>query len=406
VPDTESTATIHSPATQDFSESDDEILDNFAEGPQPGDPPPAGDTHDDGLPMGLGGERGKQSEPASSTLEADIVNGTTRQPGETSPPGQSADRSPPVQGSAGETGAETSPEPSGEPETPEFPPALLQMAGLADADAAKAAGFQDSDALFAAIRWRSQLLTPGAQPAVASVQEQVPGTGVYRRPTQQPPAPVFQEPTPKPEESAGVTPFELPADKRDMLDEDLLAVLDQMNAHYQQEFKTLRSSAGQREAELARQQAAEEESRFDAAVQALGGDWEDVFGEGSGADLQRAGHIDPVAMTNFNHRALLFEAVEAVREVNAKQGYKPMTLEQEVHWALMQRYPDKFRNVISGNSQPSGRRGVTASRPTQRKMPPGSQNQKVLADVNAMLRKKGSVPLDMGHGEEEFDGDI
>ena len=63
--------------TQDFSGSDDEIVDNFAEGPQPGDPPPKGDTHDDGLPMGLGGEKGKQSEPASSTLEADIVNGTT-----------------------------------------------------------------------------------------------------------------------------------------------------------------------------------------------------------------------------------------------------------------------------------------------------------------------------------------
>ena len=55
---------------QDFSGSDDEILDNFAEGPKEvGDAPPMDDTHDDGTPMGLGGEKGKQSEPASSTLD-------------------------------------------------------------------------------------------------------------------------------------------------------------------------------------------------------------------------------------------------------------------------------------------------------------------------------------------------
>jgi hypothetical protein len=112
-------------------------------------------------------------------------------------------------------------------------------------------------------------------------------------------------------------------------------------------------------------------------------------------------------MTNFNHRALLFDTVQAVREVNAKQGYKPMALEQEVQWAMMQRYPDKFQQIISGNSngKPGQRRGVTASRPTQRNTPPKSQNAKVLSSVDAMLRKRHGYGLDMGH-EEEFDGDI
>jgi hypothetical protein len=387
---------------QDFSGSDDEILDNFADGPLPDD----ADTHDDGTPMGLGGEKGKQAEPASSTLEADIVNGTTKQPGEE--PEDTAGEPQPVQ-DASETGSETKPEPPDEPETPEFPPALLQMARLADADAAQAAGFQTPEALFAAIKWRSQLLAPGAQPAQSSEQ------GLYRRRSDRTPAPTTPTPTaPEPvsEREGEAQSFELPADKMGMLDEDLQEVIRQMNDHYQgrdasqqRELQALRAELNKRDESRELQQAHDEEMQFDKAVQALGEDWRDVFGEGNGRDLDLAGQSDPVAMTNFNHRALLFETVQAVREVNAKQGYKPMTLEQEVQWALMQRYPDKFQQTISGNSKPGPRPGVTASRPTQRKTPPKSQNEKILSDVNAMLKKQHGYSLDMGQ-EEEFDGEI
>lgn len=381
---------------QDFTGSDDEIMDNFAGGPDP---------NNDGTPMGLGGEKGKQSEPASSTLEADIVNGTTKQPGETLPPEDPAGAPEPVQ-DAGEKGPETTPEPdSKEPETPEFPPALLQMAGLADAAAAQAAGFQNPEALFAAVKWRSQLSAPGTQPARPSAQ------GLYQRPTGQPAAQPAPETAIKPK--AEVQPFELPADKMDLLDEDLQGMLRQMNEHYQQELASLRDSADQRQKQDDQRQEQdeamrfdEEAMRFDKAVQNLGEDWRDVFGEGSGDDLGQAGQSDPVAMTNFNHRVLLFDAARAVRKVNAEQGYKPMALEQEIQWALMQRYPDKFQQTISGNSNSSGpRRGLTASRPTQRNTPPKSQNAKVLSSVNAMLRKKHGYALDMGQ-EEEFDGEF
>ena len=70
-----------------------------------------------------------------------------------------------------------------------------------------------------------------------------------------------------------------------------------------------------------------------------------------------------------------------------------------------ERYPDKFQQTISGNGKRAQRQGATASRPTQRKTPPKSQNSKLLADVNAMLKKKKGYSLDMGH-DEEFDGDI
>lgn len=380
--------------TQDFSDSDDEILDNFADGPD--DP----HSNDDGTPLGLGGAKGNQAEPASATLEADIAGGTTPQaPAPAAKPTEP--NTPPSPAAA---------EPPQEPEVPEFPPALLLMAGLADAAAAKAAGFDNPQALFSAVRWRSQMMVPAAEPTAPAAQ------GLYRRSEQPAPAPMANAmanamakdiakvtPETPPAPSGDVKPFQLPADKMDMLDEDLQAVLREMHQHYQQEVAALRSSVSQRDEDRVRQQQYDEELQFDQAVQNLGEQWKDVFGEGHGSELARAGQRDPVAMTNFNHRALLFQAVQTVREVNAQQGSKPMSLDQEVQWALMQRYPDKFQQALSGAS-PS-RPGVTASRPTQRRTPPKTQNAQVLADVNAMLKKKHGYALDMGH-DEEADGDI
>ena len=398
---TESPTTLNA---QNFSESDDEIMDNFADGPT-----------DDGIPLGVGGEMGKQSEPASSTLESDIVNGTNGKDNGPIPDEQGILKQPsdenPLEDSASETdsvpvASETVADNSvkDESETPDFSPALLQMAGYKDAAEANLAGFGDPKSLFAAVKWRSQLVTPRDKPTKTFEQ------GLYQ-PKQIPP----QIPTQTPQavekvEGEEASPFDLPEDKMDMLDEDLQDVLRNMNTQYQnqnasrqQEVQSLRAELKQREDSLASRQEQGEEKQFDDAVQSLGKDWEDVFGNGSGMELASAGNANPVAMTNFNHRALLFEAVQAVREVNANQGYKPMDLGQEVQWALMQRYPDKFKQTISGNSKGS-RPGVTASRPTQRNSPPKGQNNKTLSAVNAMLSKRG-VSLDMGQ-EEEFDGEI
>jgi hypothetical protein len=374
---TGTTANPFASNVQDFSDSDDNILDNFAEGP------------DDGTPMGLGGEKGKQTEPASSTLEADIVNGTApkQPPGEVNPPEDSASEREQVSAPESEERSEEIPEQMHEePEAPEFPPMLLQMAGYADADAAKADGIPTPEALFAYVRGRGQLLTPTAQP------DPVSGKGLYRR-TEQPAAT-----TAKPEGDDAT--FQLPAEKLAMLDDDLVDVIKQMNDHYQQQVASIRAATTGRE-------TVDEEVAFDKAVQELGGPWKDVFGEGDGIELAKNSQRDPTAMTSFNHRALLFEAVQAVREVNAKQGYKPMTLQQEVQWALMQRYPDKFQQAVSGKSNGvPAQRGVTASRPTQRKTPTKSQNTKVLADVDAMLKKRHGYSLSRNNPAEEHYGDI
>jgi hypothetical protein len=382
--------TVLSGNTQDFS--DNEILDNFGEGP------------DDGLPMGLGGEKGKQAEPASSTLEADIVNGTSTTatktpPGETLPPDNSADSEPePAPLAKGESGKQ--PQVPDEPAVPEFPPALLQMAGYATPEQAQQAGFRDPEALFAAVQWRGQLLNPQATPATA-------GGSLYRQPP-----PQTQPKQPQTEAATdpnGFKPFQ--PKNSETLDEDLLDLIRQQNEHFADQFRQQQerfaSVVQARDDRTQEQQQIDEESQFDQAIQGLGETWQDVFGKGNGRELASAGQRDPAAMTAFNHRAMVFAAVEAVREANAKQGFKPMALEQEVQWALMQRYPDKFQQVLRLETvnKAKNRRGVQTSRPTARKAPFSSKNDKLLAAVDAKLRAKHGSGLDMG-SDGEFEGEI
>lgn len=123
-----------SPNTQTFA--DDEIVDNYGAGP------------DDGVPMGLGGDKGKQSEPASATLEADMLSKTKQDPKPFSDDGfpsdyAPADGEPAVQDTVGDDGKAKAEPQVEEPEAPEFPETLLQMAGFSNAEAAKKFGFKE-----------------------------------------------------------------------------------------------------------------------------------------------------------------------------------------------------------------------------------------------------------------------
>lgn len=358
--------------TQNFSDSDDEILDGFAEGPLPGDPPRPGDTHDDGTPMGLGGEKGKQSEPASSTLEADIASDT--KPGKELP--EDAATSEPVADDGEEIDEKVPSIDSDEPEAPEFSSVLLQMAGYADAEAAKADGFGTPEALHAFIRGRGQLLTPERE-----------GPLYGRKET---PAPAEQS------EELEVKPFELPADKVELLDEDLVDLLKQMNEHYQNEIQSLRKSSSTQRQEV------DEVTQFDQAVQSLGEQWQDTFGEGPGEELADKARHNASALAAFRNRDELFDVVQDLRARNAKKGLAPMTVAQEVYYALQERHPEKFQQIVFGKEKPKSR---STNRPTQRNTPPRTQNDKTLAAVNRMLAKKGRSRL-TADPSDGFDGEI
>jgi len=391
--------TIMSANTQQFD--DDEIVDNFGAGP------------DDGVPLGLGGEKGKQAEPASSTLEADMVAAPAKPAKQTEPTKQekplpdddavpsdddAASGEPKsVQTTASDAGkAEAEPQTPTEPASPEFPAVLLQMAGFASPQDAQKAGFKDPETLLAAIQWRGQAL---ARPAQATPPAEVPKT---------PPA----QPTTIPAETppgGGATTFKpfKPANA-EAFDEELLKLLDEQHKHYaaqfeqqQKQFDQLASRLTARDEEDRQREFARQAEQFDNAVQALGKDWEAEFGQGSGEAIFR--RTDATSIAAGNARKDLFVAVNLLRRANAEQGGAPMTPDQELQWALMQRYPEKFKQHLRRESEAKAqsRRGVQASRPTARKVPLGTKDERLLSALQTKFPN-----VDFSHGDSEIAGDI
>jgi hypothetical protein len=208
--------------------------------------------------------------------------------------------------------------------------------------------------------------------------------------------------TPPPAEQTAVPevePFELPADTMELLNEDLADVLKQMNEHYQKEVQSVRATLAQQAQQT---QEVDEVTQFDQAIQSLPEQWQDTFGEGPGEELAAKAQLNSAAHAAFRNRDELFDAVQGVRERNAAKGFAPMTLQQEIQFALMQRHPDKFQQTTSGKESPKSR---STNWPTQRRTPPRTQSDKTLAAVNAMLAKKGSARLTVDP-DDDFDGEI
>jgi hypothetical protein len=82
-----------------------------------------------------------------------------------------------------------------------------------------------------------------------------------------------------------------------------------------------------------------------------------------------------------------------------------MTIQQEMQWALMQCYPDKFRQQLLRQVQTkaNARRGTQASRPTARTTPLGTRNERLLS---ALQTKYPDVDFSGGSGLDEIGGDI
>ncbi len=383
--------------TQQFA--DDEIVDNFDAGP------------DDGVPMGLGGEKGKQSEPASSTLEADIVSGApTKQeekplPGVDIPPDNAAagGEPKPVQDTAGDDGkAKAESQVSAEPEAPEFPDTLLQMAGFSSAEDAKKFGFKDSESLLAAIQWQGRSFTQPAKPTRTSYLE------APKKPDAQPTTIPAEKP-PQGDELA-LKPFK-PANP-EIFDEELLKLIEAQNQHYAEQFESQnRRHAAQIEQVASRlkgldaddqqRQVQQEVEQFDQTVQGLGPEWEAEFGKGDGHAL--FGRTDAESVAAIQNRVDLFDDAKLVRRANEERGGKPMTVQQEVQWALMQRYPDKFKQQLLRQSQAKAeaRKGTQASRPTARTTPLGTRNERLLSTLQHKYPK-----VDFSAGSDEVEGDI
>ena len=381
-----------SPSTQQFA--DDDIVDNFGAGP------------DDGVPMGIGGEKGKQAEPASSTLEADIASPVKHEekplPGvdEIPPDNAAAGGEPkPVQDTAGDDGkAKTEPQVT-ESAAPEFPDMLLQMAGFSSAEDAKKFGFKDSESLLAAVQLQGRLFTQPAKPTAPALETP--------KPPETQPTTIPAEKPPQGDDLA-FKPFK-PANP-EVFDDELLKLIEAQNQHNAAQFGQLAARLKSQDAADQQRKAADQQQRFaqrvdqiEQSIQGLGSEWEAEFGKGGAGDL--VGRTDAEATTAMQNRRSLLQAADLVRQANAERGGKPMTVQQEVQWALMQRYPDKFRQQLLRQAQvkAEARRGTQASRPTARTTPPGTRNERLLSSLQA---KYPQVDFSSGSGPGEIEGDI
>lgn len=375
-------STQMSGSTQQFA--DDEILDNFGAGP------------DDGVPLGLGGEKGKQSEPASSTLEADIVSGKKQ---ETKP--LSDDEVPsddaaaggepePVQDTAGDDGKAKSEPKVEEPEAPEFSDQLLKMAGFSSAEDAKKFGFKDAETLLAAVQLQGRAFTQPAKPSRTSYVEapKTPETPPTTIPAEVPPT----------SDDLAFKPFKVA--NPEIFDDELLKLIDAQNQHNAAQFAQL---AAKLKTEEQQSPVTKRVEQFDQAIQELGPEWEAEFGKGGGDGLFRSTDADAIAAAQ--NRIDLFDAANFVQQQNIERGGKPMTVQQEIQWALMQRYPDKFRQQLLRQTQAKAeaRRGTQASRPTARTTPPGTRNARLLSNLQS---KYPGVDFSGDSGGDVPDGEI
>jgi hypothetical protein len=132
-----------------------------------------------------------------------------------------------------------------------------------------------------------------------------------------------------------------------------------------------------------------------------------MFGKGDVQTLSLAAQRDPAAMTAHNYRVMLFSAAEEVRNERAAKGLAPLDVEQQVHRALMREHPERYLQQFqqqlrhNTNGQLQNRRGVQASRPTARKTPLGTKEERTLSKLHGKYPKGG-----FDQSDEEFSGEI
>lgn len=309
-----------------------------------------------------------------------------------------------------------------------FPDDLLRVSGLTAEQARQQ--FGNSQVMETAMRWHAQQLAARGRQSmsqmqsqaqapvqpVATQQQQVPPTNIPVGPRLAMGHPAIARPSGS--QQAAQAPLFQPfaplipkdADGDPLYDDATVKLIEAMDKHYGTQFERFgrpaleAHAAAQQFYEQQQQQAVESYvAKMDSLFGSLGDEWKDTFGAGAGREIVRSDPNSPL----IANRSRLDDTMRAIRQGRAMEGLPELDTETLFNQALRVEFNDKITKVGLGKAvaKVAGRRGVYTNRPTSRKTPQVSQDEKTVSAVDAVLRKRGRS-LDYGPQDEAFDGEI
>jgi len=305
-------------------------------------------------------------------------------------------------------------EPQADDAQGEFPEHLLADAGLTAEQARQQ--FGTPEALETALDFHLQkVINAGRQRTQAQPQPtQLPaGLQGLTPPQQSPqqPLPSQQVPSPQPGDQQGVLPVkgwykpfaEVAKGMKDpdgdpIYADETIRLIEAMDAHNAAQFDALAGALGpmvvrthqgfqQFAAERAQQAIEQHYQSMEGRFAELGDDWADTFGKGDARAMIQANAADP----HVQARVKVAETMEAIKQGRARMGLNPLDDDTLFQQALRADFNPKLQDLHQRGIQTkrAGRDNLRTMRPTQRKTPARSQNERTLQAVESMLQKRG-----------------
>lgn len=370
------------PVTQQEYDSAEAIQDNFADGPDPSET--------------------QASQPATRDASLDTESSPAHAPDDYDFDDPAGEIAPPA---AKEPAPKVGDEPAtsgGVDDGESFPPELLAMVGITDAQAK--VSFKDRDGLekyvvdnlmqmgIADLRQRQQQhLQQGQSPPPST------DAGQQQAPPAQPATPPTQEEI---DEYLRLK-LELPSEFADIEDNQLLfdALSQQVGKFYAPHLKKLEENY-QRQQQILNyfvereqaEQVRKTDEDFDNFIESLPAEWHDLLGSTR----------PEVGTPEHKARAQLFHAAQ-VLDAGAKKFGQQIPLERLLEMGLRTAFPEKHDTVIKSaiTAQRKGRPRI--ARPTNRTGSPLSADESAEQAVRQFIRDRGGLrPENDGFGPGEF----
>lgn len=361
---------------------DEQIEDGLDFGDPASEPYIPADAEDDSQ-----AESQASSEPQETAeLSTDTTDGEPAE--ETQQSAQAQGDVPPPEDPSAEQGADT------EPQEPEFPPGLLQAAGITEEQAKR--DFGSADALRSAVRMLDSRFVQAGQAYNHFYSQPYPQQPATQAPAQA--APQVQQ------TQNGEFVLPKPEGAEDW-DDDTKALFDHFNKHYRDEL-------GRRDVQLNEQRQIlqamlneQERGRqqqyvrhFDQFVEALGEDWKSVFGTGAGWELNHNS-------IPFQNRVKLDLTASQLAAGMQAQGFQTPSQDELLARALFIAFPEQqsqqIRRQTAQQVMGQQRQRLMTNRPTQRRSRPVNAAAKAAQTVEDWFRSRGHAVQ-----QDDFDDEV